>query len=135
MRSVLFVMAACLIILLCGCGSKVPETMKNPKTEFIKVEDYKRPEFVVPSNYRLIKNGIYAVLDENGNIEGYMKLVKDGEEYVWVKAVLKKPTSKKPPISEREVGGTFICNEGNSILCGELWRLFRKCIPCGSSDK
>lgn len=86
MRSVLFVMAACLIILLCGCGSKVPETMKNPKTEFIKVEDYKRPEFVVPSNYCLIKNGIYAVLDENGNIEGYMKLVKDGEEYVWVKS-------------------------------------------------
>lgn len=86
MRSVLFAIAACLIILLCGCRSKVPETIKNPKTGFIKVEDYKSPEFVIPSNYRLIKNGIYAVLDENGNIEGYMKLVKDGEEYVWVKS-------------------------------------------------
>lgn len=34
----------------------------------------------------LIKNGIYAVLNENGSIEGYMKLVKDGEEYVWIES-------------------------------------------------
>lgn len=41
---------------------------------------------MIPSNYRLIKNGIYAVLNENGSIEGYMKLVKDGEEYVWIES-------------------------------------------------
>ena len=29
---------------------------------------------------------IHGKTDENGNIEGYMKLVKDGEEYVWVKS-------------------------------------------------
>lgn len=86
MRSTWFIIVVCLMTLLCGCGSKVPETMKNPKTEFIRVEDYERPEYVIPSNYRLTKNGIYAVLNENGSIEGYMKLVKDGEEYVWIES-------------------------------------------------
>lgn len=86
MRSTWFIIVVCLMTLLCGCESKVPETMKNPKTEFIRVEDYERPEYVIPSNYRLIKNGIYAVLNENGSIEGYMKLVKDGEEYVWIES-------------------------------------------------
>ena len=86
MRSTWFIIVVCLMTLLCSCGSKVPETMKNPKMEFIRAEDYERPEYVIPSNYRLIKNGIYAVLNENGSIEGYIKLVKDGEEYVWIES-------------------------------------------------
>ena len=50
--------------------------MKNPKTEFLVIEDYKRPDYSVPENYRVIKNGIYAGWDESENITGFMKLVE-----------------------------------------------------------
>ena len=30
-----------------------------------------------------MKNGIYAVLDEDGNITGFMKLVEEDGEYRW----------------------------------------------------
>lgn len=74
------------LLLLSGCTSKVPEHMKNPKTEFLVVEDYKRPDYSVPENYRLIKNGIYAVLDESENITGFMKLVEKEGVYTWVES-------------------------------------------------
>ena len=71
------------ILAMSGCGSKVPEHMKNPKTEFLQVEDYKRSEYSIPSNYRLVKNGIYAVLDENDNVTGFMKLIEENGDYRW----------------------------------------------------
>lgn len=83
MKRFLIIILACLILLLSGCGSKVPEHMKNQKTEFLQVEDYQRAEYSIPSNYRLIKNGIYAVLDENDNVTGFMKLIEENGEYRW----------------------------------------------------
>lgn len=82
MKQILFVVLLCLL-LLTGCGSKVPEHLKNPKTEFLQVEDYQKADYSIPSNYRLIKNGIYAVLDENGSITGFMKLIEENGEYRW----------------------------------------------------
>lgn len=82
--SLLFLLFA--LLLLSGCASKVPEHMRNPKTEFLVVEDYKRPDYSVPENYRLLKNGIYAVTDESGNITGFMKLVEKDGVYTWVES-------------------------------------------------
>ena len=73
----------CLAAMLSGCGSKVPEHLKNPKTEFLHVEDYERSEYAVPSNYRLLRDGIYAVLDENGTVTGFMKLIEENGVYHW----------------------------------------------------
>lgn len=83
MKQILITVLLCLPMLLSGCGSKVPEHLKNPKTEFLQVEDYQRTEYSIPSNYRLIKNGIYAVLDDNGNITGFMKLIEENGAYRW----------------------------------------------------
>ena len=75
-----------LLLSLCGCGSKVPEHIKNPKTEYIDVKDYERASIDIPANYRLIQNGIYAVLDENDLVTGYMRLVEENGEYRCEKA-------------------------------------------------
>lgn len=83
MKRILIMILACLILILSGCGSKVPEHMKNPKTEFLQVEDYQRSEYSIPSNYRLIKDGVYAVLDENDNVIGFMKLIEENGEFRW----------------------------------------------------
>lgn len=82
MMRLLLLALVSLLLILSGCGSKVPEYLKNPKTDFVQVEDYQRPQYAIPSNYRLIQNGIYAVLDEN-NIIGYMKLIEENGEYHW----------------------------------------------------
>ena len=83
MKCLMVFILLCSVLVLSGCGSKVPERMKNPKTEFLQVEDYKRSEYSIPSNYRLVKNGIYAVLDENDNITGFMKLIEENGDYRW----------------------------------------------------
>lgn len=83
MKRFLILALGSLLLILSGCGSKVPEYLKNPKTDFVQVEDYQRPQYSIPSNYRLIQNGIYAVLDENNNIIGYMKLIEENSEYHW----------------------------------------------------
>lgn len=83
MKRILIMILTCLILILPGCGSKVPEHMKNPKTEFLQVEDYQRSEYSIPSNYRLIKDGIYAVLDENDNVIGFKKLIEENGEFRW----------------------------------------------------
>lgn len=82
MKQILFAVLLCLLFLT-GCGSKVPEHLKNSKTEFLQVEDYQKADYSIPSNYRLIKNGIYAVLDEYGSITGFMKLIEENGEYRW----------------------------------------------------
>lgn len=86
MKRVLFFILLCTVMLFSGCGSKVPEHMKNPRTEFLQVEDYQRAEYSIPLNYRLIKDGIYAVLDENDNVTGFMKLIVENGEYRWVES-------------------------------------------------
>ena len=83
MKQCLFAGLLCLLLLLSGCGSKVPEHLRNSKTEFLRIENYRRADYPVPPNYRLIKNGIYAVLDEDGNITGFMKLVEEDGGYRW----------------------------------------------------
>lgn len=86
MKQCLITVLLILLVLLSGCGSKVPEHLKNPKTEFLQVEDYRKAEYSIPPNYRLIKNGIYAVLDENDNITGFMKLIEENGEFRWKKS-------------------------------------------------
>ena len=81
-RLIVFILL-CVVLVMSGCGSKVPEHMKNPRTEFLQVEDYKRSEYSIPSNFRLVKNGIYAVLDENDNVIGFMKLIEENGDYRW----------------------------------------------------
>lgn len=83
MKRLFILILLCTVIALSGCRSKVPEHMKNSKTEFLQVEDYKRSEYLIPSNYRLVKNGIYAVLDENDNVTGFMKLIEENGDYRW----------------------------------------------------
>lgn len=86
MKRMVIAILLCLVLMLSGCGSKVPEHMKNPRTEFLQVQDYQRAEYSIPSNYRLIKDGIYAVLDENNNVTGFMKLIVENGEYCWVES-------------------------------------------------
>lgn len=86
MKRMVIAILLCLVLMLSGCGSKVPEHMKNPRTEFLQVQDYQRAEYSIPSNYRLIKDGIYAVLDENDNVTGFMKLIVENGEYRWVES-------------------------------------------------
>ena len=81
----IFLLTVFLLLSLCGCGSKVPEHIKNSKTEYIDVKDYERASIDIPANYRLI-HGIYAVLDENDLVTGYMRLVEENGEYRWEKA-------------------------------------------------
>lgn len=83
MKRLLILALVSLLLILSGCGSKVPEYLKNPKTDFVQVEDYQRPQYEIPSNYRLIQKGIYALLDENNNITGYMKLIEENGAYHW----------------------------------------------------
>lgn len=83
MNRLFILILLCAVLVLSGCGSKVPEHMKNPKTEYLQVEDYQRAEYSIPSNYRLVKNGIYAVLDDNNNVTGFMKLIVENGEYRW----------------------------------------------------
>ena len=83
MRKIMLLLLICVLVLMSGCGSKVPEHLKNPKTEFMIVEDYMKAEYSIPPNYRLIKDGIYAVLDESGTVTGFMKLIEENGDYRW----------------------------------------------------
>lgn len=91
MKKVLFVLfAAGIFLSLCGCGEQVPECLKNSKTDYVVVEDYKRADYIIPKNYRLIKNGIYAVLDEGDMVIGYMKLIEEDGIYYWEQSGLQE---------------------------------------------
>ena len=76
--------AMMMLSLLTGCGSKVPEAIKNPNTQFLEIHEYEQKDFIVPENYRQLRDGIYAVLDANGAIIGYKKLVERNNQYVWL---------------------------------------------------
>lgn len=82
-KAVLVLLTAGIFISLCGCSQQIPECLKNPKTEYVVVEDYKRAEYEIPGNYRLIKNGVYAVLNEDDTVIGYMKLIEENGTYHW----------------------------------------------------
>ena len=44
MKQCLFAGLLCLLLLLSGCGSKVPEYLRNSKTEFLRIENYRRAD-------------------------------------------------------------------------------------------
>lgn len=84
-RIALLVLVLCLLTLgLTGCGSKVPEAIKNPNTQFLEIHEYEQNDFIVPENYRHLRDGIYAVLDANGSVVEYKKLVEQNNQYVWL---------------------------------------------------
>ncbi len=84
-RIILLVLALCLLTpILTGCGSKVPEAIKNPNTQFLEIHEYEQKDYIVPENYRHLKDGIYAVLDADGSIIEYKKLVERNNQYVWL---------------------------------------------------
>ncbi len=84
-RIILLVLALCLLTpILTGCGSKVPEAIKNPNTQFLEIHEYEQKDYIVPENYRHLKDGIYAVLDADGSIIEYKKLVERNKQYVWL---------------------------------------------------
>lgn len=84
-RIILFALALCLLMLaLTGCGSKVPEAIKNPNTQFLEIHEYEQKDYLVPENYRHLRDGIYAVLDAAGSIIEYKKLVEQNNQYVWL---------------------------------------------------
>jgi len=85
-RRLILMLLICVLFVLSGCGSKVPEHLKNPRTEYIEVGDYQRAEYTVPANYRLIKDGVYAVLDDDGKVIGFMKLIQKDGEYKWIES-------------------------------------------------
>lgn len=72
-----------LLLLLNGCGSKVPEVIKNPNTEFVTLEAYGEKDYVVPENYEHIRDNIYAVV-KDGLIVEYKKIVLQSGQYVWL---------------------------------------------------
>lgn len=85
MRMVLIVMVLCLLTsVLAGCGSKVPEAIKNPNTQFMEIHEYEQKDYIVPENYRHLRDGIYAVLDSDGSVIEYKKLVERNNQYVWL---------------------------------------------------
>lgn len=92
-KIMIYLLTLFLLLSLCGCGSKVPEHIKNPKTEYIEIEDYKRTDYSIPANYRLISNGIYAVLDENNTVVGYMRLIEENGIYRWEEANSNSPVN------------------------------------------
>ena len=82
-----FVLLFCVfiaVVALSGCGSKVPEAIKNPHTQFQQIKEYEQADYVIPENYRRIKDNIYAVLDDDGTIIDYKKFVFQSSQYVWV---------------------------------------------------
>ena len=84
-RMLMLALVLCLLLpALTGCGSKVPEAIKNPHTQFLEIHEYEQKDFIVPENYRQLRDGIYAVLDANGAIIGYKKLVERNNQYVWL---------------------------------------------------
>ncbi len=84
-RIILLVLALCLLTpILTGCGSKVPEAIKNPNTQFLEIHEYEQKDYIVPENYRHLKDGTYAVLDADGSIIEYKKLVERNNQYVWL---------------------------------------------------
>lgn len=84
-RMLMLALVLCLLLpALTGCGSKVPEAIKNPNTQFLEIHEYEQKDFIVPENYRQLRDGIYAVLDANGAIIGYKKLVERNNQYVWL---------------------------------------------------
>ena len=84
-RMLILALVFCLLLpALSGCGSKVPEAIKNPNTQFLEIHEYEKKEYIVPENYRQLRDGIYAVLDANGAIIGYKKLVERNNQYVWL---------------------------------------------------
>lgn len=84
-RMLMLALVFCLLLsALAGCGSKVPEAIKNPNTQFLEIHEYGKKEYIVPENYRQLRDGIYAVLDTNGAIIGYKKLVERNNQYVWL---------------------------------------------------
>lgn len=82
-KMILLLLVLIIALELCGCESKVPERLRNSKTEYLQIVDFQKSEFFIPPNYRLIDNGVYAVLGEEGHITGYMKLIKENGEYRW----------------------------------------------------
>lgn len=85
MRMVLIVMVLCLLTsVLAGCGNKVPEAIKNPNTQFMEIHEYEQKGYIVPENYRHLRDGIYAVLDSDGSVIEYKKLVERNNQYVWL---------------------------------------------------
>lgn len=73
-----------MVTLAAGCGSKVPEAIRNPNTHFTEIKTYGDGDFTVPENYRHLRDNIYAVLDEAGTVTGYRKVVFQSGKYVWV---------------------------------------------------
>lgn len=85
-KIMIYLLMVFLLLSLCGCGSRVPEHIKNPKTEYVEVKDYERAKYDIPANYRFIRDGIYAVLDENNTVVGYMRLIEKNGIYRWEEA-------------------------------------------------
>ena len=72
-----------LLLLLSGCGNKVPKVIKNPNTEFVTLEAYGEKDYVVPENDEHIRDNIYAVV-KDGLIVEYKKIVLQSGQYVWL---------------------------------------------------
>lgn len=70
--------------LLSGCGSKVPEAIKNSHTQFLQIKEYEQADYVIPENYQRVKDNIYAIMGDDGTITGYKKIVFQSSQYVWV---------------------------------------------------
>ena len=67
-----------LLLLLSGCGSKVPEVIKNPNTEFVTLEAYGEKNYVVPENYEHIRDNIYAVVKDGHHEMKRQRIYRNG---------------------------------------------------------
>lgn len=92
-KIMIYLLIVFLLLSLCGCGNRVPEHIKNPKTEYVEIKDYERAKYDIPANYRFIRDGIYAVLDENNTVIGYMRLIEKNGIYRWEEANSNSPVN------------------------------------------
>lgn len=100
MRKMLICLLLIPCLLLAGCGSSVPEALTDARTVFTEIKDHIKAEYTVPNNYRHLRDNFYAVLNEEEQIIGYVKLVKSDGYYKWEDCMIAEVYKQEGPATE-----------------------------------
>lgn len=100
MRKLLIIPLMVLCLFLVGCGSKVPEALMDKRTVFTELKDHVKAEYTVPDNYRHLREHFYAVLNDEMQIIGYVKLVKSDGYYKWEDCTIGEVYKQESPATE-----------------------------------
>lgn len=100
MRRLSIVLLAVLCLFLSGCGSQVPKALTDERTVFTELKDHVKSEYTVPDNYRHLRDNFYAVLNEEKQIIGYVKLVLSDGYYKWEDCAVTEVYKQESPATE-----------------------------------